>query len=223
MSFIVTTVSPETVVQVSDTRHSSLANQLPIDDDLRKTLVVRGRKTHFVLGWAGLATDVLRLHNTGEWLFKALFERNATELRIEDIALHLETLATTHFASLEALDKRCVFVMAGWQQSEPFLCTVSNYCRVLNSVSPGAIQTSRRHHIPSVSEAAVAASKFHGSIQRFRDITERDYVVNVMGDFKPDKLKRHFMGLESLLKKRARASDPCHGRSAFSTTGTTFR
>lgn len=204
MSFIITTVRPETAVQISDTRLSSLANQSSLSEELRKTLVVRGKKAHFLLGWVGLATtDDHHHHNTADWLFKSLFEMNAVELPIEEIALRLERLATTQFARLRGLDKRSLFVMAGWQDSEPFVCTVSNYVSLKTTET---IQAGR-HHIPSFSGAAVAAPEFRGWIQRFDNIKDQHYLVNVMGDFDPDKLKTHFMGLESLLKKRARAPE----------------
>lgn len=209
MSIIITTVSPETVIQVSDTRLTSLRNQSVLSETLRKTLFVRGTKAHFVVGWAGFAADESLQHQTGEWVFKCLFEMNAVELPIEDIAFRLETRATTDFPRLKADDKRCVFVMAGWQQSEPFLCTVSNYCTVVNSVAtdPAEESQSRKHHIPSISEAKTAAPKFQGTIQRFRNLTQRDYVVNVTGDFNSEKLQSHFRGLEALLKKRAAAPE----------------
>jgi hypothetical protein len=205
MSFIITTVSPETVVQVSDTRHSSLTNQSSLDEDLRKTLIVRGKKAHFVLGWIGLAsTDDHHRHNTADWLFKTLYEMNAVELTIEDIAELLQTSATAHFENLHALDKRSLFVMAGWQESEPFLCTVSNY------TFPNATEENHagpQHHVPSFSEAAVAAPAFRGWTQRFRNLKEQDYLVMVMGDFDRGKLKGHLRGLESVLKKRADAKN----------------
>ena len=44
MSFIITTISPENAVQISDTRISSLADQSLISDEQRKSLIVRGKK-----------------------------------------------------------------------------------------------------------------------------------------------------------------------------------
>jgi hypothetical protein len=58
---------------------------------------------------------------------------NAVDLSIEDIANRLQFLATTHFAKLTALDKRTLFVMAGWEKSEPFVCIVSNYVSLKNA------------------------------------------------------------------------------------------
>ena len=79
---------------------------------------MKGKKAHFVLGWCGLATTD-EGHNTTDSLFKVLYETDAVELSIEDIAGHLERLATAHFVNLKPLDKRGLFVMGGWQQSEP--------------------------------------------------------------------------------------------------------
>jgi hypothetical protein len=208
MSFIITTISPETAVQVSETRHSSLENQsVSLSESLRKTLILKGSKTHFVLGWIGLASTRFG-HNTADWLFRTLAGMNAAELTIEDIAQHLEAAATDRFNYMSAKEKHkhTVFTMAGWQQGEPFVCTVSNYLTVLNSVSPNI---DVRHHIPSVLESVAIAPKFSAMIQRFDNLKKQDYLVHVMGDFDPDKLKPHFMGLESLLKKRPPASDIC--------------
>ncbi len=202
LSFIITVISPENAVQISDTRISSLANQSLITDEQRKSLIVRGKKAHFMLGWIGLAcTD--GGHNTADWLFKTLFEMNAVELPIDDIVQHLRTSATAHFASLKARDKRSVFVIAGWQQSEPFLCIVSNYVS-LNATNE--IHDDAKHRIPSFSEADVAAPEFLGWSEHFKKPRKEHFLVNVMGDFVGCKLDRHFSGLKNLLKKRADAS-----------------
>jgi hypothetical protein len=66
---------------------------------------VKGKKAHFVLGWCGLATTD-EGHNTTDSLFKVLYEMDAVELSIEDIAGHLERLATAHFVNRKPLDKR---------------------------------------------------------------------------------------------------------------------
>jgi hypothetical protein len=205
MSFVITTCSPELVVQVSETRHSDIETKRVISEDLRKTLIVKGRQTHFVLGWVGLASTPFG-HHTTNWLFKALGEMNAVELTIEDIAERLGALATNRFIELSTPDKHkhTTFVMAGWQHGEPFFCTVSNYIDVYNRILPSF---DLRHHIPTLREARDIFPRFEASIQRFKNIKDRDYVVHVMGDFDPEDLTPHFMGLESLLKKRAPASE----------------
>jgi hypothetical protein len=71
----------------------------------------------------------------------------------------------------------------------------------------GADSADETPYIPSLSETAVAVPEFRGWIQRFDKLKPQHYLVSVMGDFKPDRLKAHFMGLETLLKKRAVSSD----------------
>src|SRR5437870_1668429 len=82
MSIVITTVSPETVVQVSDTRLTSFRNQLVLSETLRKTLVVRSTKAHFVVGWAVCETDKSLQHRTDNWLLKSLFKINAVNCRL---------------------------------------------------------------------------------------------------------------------------------------------
>ena len=53
MSFVITVASPEMVVQVSETRLSSLATQSLVSDTQRKSVIVMGKQVHFVLGWTG--------------------------------------------------------------------------------------------------------------------------------------------------------------------------
>lgn len=207
MSFVITTVRPEDVVQISETRHSDLETESVISEHLRKTFIVRGRQAYFVLGWVGLAsTRYSGKYTTTDWLFEALANMNAVELTIEEIADRLGALATARFRELSTADKdkHTTFMMAGWQHREPFLCTVSNYIDVYNRVSS---PFDLRHHIPTVRQSRDIFPKFEVSIQQFKDIKPQNYVVHVMGDFDPEKLKPHFMGLESLLKKRASASE----------------
>jgi hypothetical protein len=130
---------------------------------MRKTLIVQGMRARFVLGWVGLAsTDDQHRHKTPDWIFKTLFEMNAVELSIEDIANRLQFLATTHFAKLTALDMRTLFVMAGWEKSEPFVCIVSNYVSLKNAESETRVAL--KHHIPSFEEARVAAPLHRGAL-----------------------------------------------------------
>ena len=48
---------------------------------------------------------------------------------------------------------------------------------------------------------------FHNQswIERFDNITDRHYVVNVMGSYKPATVREGFRGLEGLLKQQASA------------------
>src|SRR5271156_5458869 len=201
MSFVITTVSPKSVVQVSDTRLSSLSDQSVLSEELRKTLVVTGRVTQFVLGWCGLATAG-KDHSTAEWIFKVLYGMSAVDLNPDQIVEKLAELATRQFGALNLKDKRCHFLLGGWHKSEPFLGVISNYS---NLDSLEAHEPDLKHHIPSFSDAAAATPRFQAWILRFRNLTERHYVVNVFGDCPAEKLKTHFRGLEGLLKKGAEA------------------
>jgi hypothetical protein len=119
MSFVITTVSSQSVIQVSDTRLSSLADQLVLSENLRKSLIVNGSETRCLLGWSGLATAA-RNHSTGDWIFRVLYEINAVELSPDEIAGKLAKLATVQFRTLIAADKRCHFLLGGWHKSDPF-------------------------------------------------------------------------------------------------------
>ncbi len=107
MSFIITCISPEKVVQVSDMRVSALADKSVLSDEQRKSIVVMGSQAHFVVGWIGLAT--IGGHNTGDWLYRQLYEMNAKNIPIDQIAGNVTGLATRDFATLpvSAVDRRC--------------------------------------------------------------------------------------------------------------------
>jgi hypothetical protein len=59
-------------------------------------------------------------------LVKTLYEMNALELPIETIAANLRDQATARFDA-EGSGYALPLVMGGWQDSEPFICTVSNF------------------------------------------------------------------------------------------------
>jgi hypothetical protein len=202
MSFVITTVRPESVTQISDTRESDFETQATISETMRKSLIFRGRHTHFVLGWVGLASTRFG-HNTADWLFKTLVEMNARELNVDQIAGLLEKAATERWfgwLSTPEKYKHTAFTMAGWENGEPFVCIVSNYLTVCNSVSA---VVDVRQHIPTVSESVTVAPRFTATIQRFRNPEEGHYLVHVMGDFDPNTLSPHFVELENLLKRNA--------------------
>lgn len=207
MSFVITTIRPDSVVQVSDTRESDFKSKAVRSESLRKTLLFKGRQTHFVLGWVGLASTRFG-HNTTDWLFRTLVGMNALELGIDEIGGRLEKAATERFIYLSTpeQDKHTAFTIAGWEEGEPFVCLVSNFLTVCNSVSP---EIDVRHHTPTISESVTVAPHFTSVIQRFRNFRDQHYFVHVMGDFDPDTLRPHFMGLENLLKKRASSEEIC--------------
>lgn len=204
MSFIITPLSRTITVQVSDTRITSFGGKAVLSETQRKTLVVLGPRARFVVGWVGMALDATFQHNTGDWIYETLRGMDAVALTIDEIALRLESLATAYVAGLTAGDKRLVFVMTGWQDSEPFIAIVSNYHTVTNKRSPD--EADKTHHIPEVTEASIAARTFTGKVQRYLKATEQDYIVSVYGDFDSKKLEPAFMGLERLMKKQVPGS-----------------
>ena len=198
MSFGIGTVRVATVIHLTDTLHTSFADRSVISDALRKSLIVRGTEAQFVISWCGLAS-ANRGHRTADWLFRTLCEMDAVSLGPEQIVRNLTEVATAHFRSLRAADKRCEFLLGGWHNSRPFVGIVSNYADMTSSMPT---ESDKRHHIPSFSEAFVAAAKFQGSVQYFWNPTERHYVVSVIGDCNAKALKGHFRGLKGLMKKR---------------------
>lgn len=206
MSFVITTLSPETVVQVSDTRLSSLADRSVMAEDLRKSLIVQGTKGQFVVGWVGLATTD-EGHRTADWLFRALCDMDAVQLSPDKIVGRLAKLATDQFKGIRAKDKRCEFILAGWYDSQPFFGVLSNYLVLDVSLES---DSGLRHHLPSYKESAVAMPEFQGCVERFKNSTERHYSVKVLGDGDGSKLKMGLRGLEQLMKTRAQAARISH-------------
>jgi hypothetical protein len=201
MSIGIGAVRPSTVVHVTDTRLTSLVDRSVLSEALRKSLIVRGTEAQFVLSWCGLASADGG-HRTADWLLRVLCEMDAVSLGPEQIVGNLADLATAHFQSLSAHDKRCEFLLGGWHNSEPFVGVVSNYAHV-NVRMPS--KSGMRHHLPSFSEAPVAAAQFQGWTQHFRSQTEHHYVVSLIGDCDGRTLKTQLRGLKGLMKKQASA------------------
>lgn len=200
MSFIITVVSPETVVQVSETRLSDFAHQSPVCDDQRKSIIVTGTKVNFVLGWVGLAR--MRGHDTSEWLWRQLCGMNAAHLPLVRILDNLTGLATKHFATLSVSDqdRRCEFVLGGWHKvgniAEPFTCTIYNDLEFQEG--QGAMSPLR--------EKYVASSEFMYCLAKPQRV-RKQFIVTVTGDIDSTALRPHFSGLKALLKKRAEPAE----------------
>lgn len=207
---VVTSVHLKAVVQVSETRLSKLdTNQSTIHENLLKSMTVLGAKARFVIGWTGYATpNVAQPGDTRDWLFKTLCEMNAPWLTAEQIMHLLSVQATAHFATFPPKDdKRAHFILGGWEISGsgellPFVGVVSNFATGRNETRT---EGDPRHHIPKYEESAAAAPEFRSWIERFENITDRHYVVNVMGSYKPAVVQEGFRGLEGLLKQQASA------------------
>lgn len=203
MSIVITVLDAGKVIQVSDTRVTAFKDKSILSEIARKTILVLGSKSQFVVGWVGLAVDATGRHETGRWLWETLVKMDAVELTIDDIAARLGAAATNEFAQLQAANKCLGIVMAGWD-SEPFVVTVSNYLEIKNKRTPD--ESIKTHHIPSLAEATCAPT-FTPCTQRYVKKTDRDYLVSVLGDLHSSKLKSHFTGLKNRLKKNGPASE----------------
>jgi hypothetical protein len=201
MSLVVTTSRPESAVQVSETRLSTLRDKLPLPGDQRKSIVVLGKRARFALGWVGFARGPG--HDTGVWLRESLCAIDAVELPLDRLVWDLTGLATRRFATLRASaqDKRCHFILAGWHsvsgQQVPFTCVIYNdlIFHEIDGERDGQIFT----------PAAAASPSFMCSTSSLTPI-KRPFLVTVVGDFDAMSLKIHFQVLKGLLKRGAATS-----------------
>jgi hypothetical protein len=205
MSFVITVASPEMVVQVSETRLSSLATQSLVSDTQRKSVIVMGKQVHFVLGWTGLARTGNLSHDTGSWLWQRLYEMNAVELPLVQILGDLTGMATRDFLALpESMrNKRCEFHLAGWHKvsgvATPFTCIIYNDL---------TFKAAQAYHLPVFESTAVASSQFMYCLGSFQSV-KAPFLVRAMGDIDETALKSHFRALKGLLKKRVEPRRIC--------------
>ncbi|HUV70001.1 MAG TPA: hypothetical protein VMW15_10095 [Terracidiphilus sp.] len=156
-----------------------------------------GKQANFVLGWVGLAT--LGNHNTGDWIFQRLYEMNAVDLPLDQIARNLTDSATRDFAALpvSSAEGRCHFVLGGWHKDsgppKPFTCVIFN---------DFIFHPAQGQNLATFSRAAQATQSFFYSIATFQEV-KRPFYVFPIGDFQPKTLRSHFSGLKSLMKKGA--------------------
>jgi hypothetical protein len=182
------------VVQVSDTRISTLSDRKVISERQRKSIIVMGDQARFVLGWVGLATCVG--HNTGDWIYQQLYGMDALDLPLDRIAHELTGLATKYFATLpvSSRDRRCHFVLGGWHKASgvprPFTCVIYN----------DLVFHAAKGNSPAIfTVASEAMPGFLYSTASFQAV-KRPFHVFPIGDISP-KTRVHFSGLKSLMKK----------------------
>jgi hypothetical protein len=197
MSFVITTISQEAVVQVSDTRLSNLADKSVLTDELRKTIIVMGTQARFVLGWVGLAK--VGSHNTADWIGNRLSEMDAVNLPPEQIVANIAATATEDFAMLPvcAADRRCHFILAGWHIGasgpKPFIGVTYNDL---------IYHASTRHSAAMFEPAPVATAQFFHTTASFRAGKRSHYVFGI-GDCTAENVQLQLKGLRGLMKKRA--------------------
>jgi hypothetical protein len=118
MSIVITVVTENVVVQVSDVRLTSIKYGTPLDKKQRKSILVVGTDAAFVIGWTGFAESINRRFNTGDWLFRTLNRIKAYEKPLVDILGDLTGEAEVAFRELpDAQDtKGCHFSLGGWHR-----------------------------------------------------------------------------------------------------------
>jgi hypothetical protein len=118
MSMVITVVTKDVVVQVSDVQLTSLDDGKPLDEKQRKSALVVGTDAAFVIGWTGFAKSSNKEFKTGEWLFNTLNHIKAYEKPLVDILGDLTGLADYAFNRLpdpQAI-KGTHFVLGGWHR-----------------------------------------------------------------------------------------------------------
>src|SRR5208337_1671556 len=118
MTLVVTALTPQFVVQLSDMRLTDLATQAVRNEEQSKAIVLSTADARVVTGWCGCATDTHNRHNTGDWLMDVLprLASRQPALNFPEFINQFAAAATTKFRSItEPLNqKACSIVMAGW-------------------------------------------------------------------------------------------------------------
>ena len=115
MSMVVTVVTENVVVQVSDVQLTSLDDGKPLDEKQRKSAVVIGTDAAFVIGWTGFAKSSNKEFKTGVWLFNTLNHIKAYEQPLVKILGDVTGQADVALSLPDPLAvKGTRFVLGGW-------------------------------------------------------------------------------------------------------------
>jgi hypothetical protein len=199
MSIVITVVTKNVIVQVSDVRLTFLNDGKRLDELQRKSMLVVGTDAVFVIGWAGFAQSSDRHFNTGDWLFRALNHIRAFESPLADIAGNLTGEATYAFNRLREPQNRkgCRFVLGGWHR------TSGNAELFTGVIFNDLIYNSQPQHGQSVwSESSTANTQFMYSLASFAPL-EFPYNVHIIGGVqKPEWIQRELRVLRKVMDNR---------------------
>lgn len=125
MTLIITSLSDDTIVQVSDRRVTR--NGVLVDDECNKAVFVVCKDARFSIAYTGLAE--IFGNRTDEWIFNYLTSINAGCLSFPDILKSLHSKLASKAAHLLRLGpyRKLSFVFAGFGPPGPFLATLSNF------------------------------------------------------------------------------------------------
>jgi hypothetical protein len=175
MSMVITVVTKDVVVQVSDVQLTSLDDGKPLDEKQRKSALVVGTDAAFVIGWTGFAKSSFVNSSgwqfkTGDWLFNTLNHIKSYEKPLVDILGDLTGQADYAFNRLpdpQAI-KGTHFVLGGWHrkngETELFTAVIFN----------DLILNERQQFI----ESPTVDTKFLYSLGAFRSV-ESPHLVRV--------------------------------------------
>jgi hypothetical protein len=182
MSIVITVVTKNVVVQVSDVRLTSLSDGKPLDKKQRKSVLVLGSDAAFVIGWTGFAESSDGQFKTGDWLFNTLNHIRAFEKPLTDIAGDLTGQADYAFNQLREpqSNKGCRFVLGGWHRKNgnAELFTVVIFNDLLEN-------TRRQAHEPPLIESSTVSTQFKYLPGFFLPV-EFPHTVHVTGSAKPE-------------------------------------
>lgn len=198
MSIVITVVTPNVVVQVSDVRLTSLENFKPLDQLQRKSMIAVGTDAAFVIGWTGFAQSGDKVFNTGDWLFRTLNHIKAFEMPLVNIAGDLTGQADYAFAQLrEPRDQRgCRFVLGGWHRKNGKAEMFSGI--IFNDLIENP---SREPHEPPFIESSSVATQFKYSLDSFLPV-EYPHKVHVTGSPKPEWIEDEMRILRKVMENQ---------------------
>jgi len=167
LSIVITVVTENVVVRVSDVRLTSLDDGKPLDENQRKSALVVGTDAAFVIGWTGFAKSSNKEFKTGDWLFRTLNHIKAYEKPLVDILGDLTgqaDYAFNHLPDPQAI-KGSRFVLGGWHRkngnAELFIAVIFN-----NLI----VNEQRKAHEPPFIESQTVDTKFLYSLGTFRPV-----------------------------------------------------
>jgi hypothetical protein len=118
MTLILSALTQDFVVQVSDRRLTDLATGAPKNESANKAIVCCG---HVVFGYTGLA-DINR-EKTDQWFGRTFLGGVSAQAAIERV----RDSATQVFSAVPLRWRMHAFVGVGWSRSRPILVVVSNF------------------------------------------------------------------------------------------------
>ena len=130
MTINLTAVTKNLIVQVSDRMFTDMATGITVNDQANKALVFSCENALLTITFAGIGR--VNDKRIDHWLTETIQEEGLCELEVQIAVEVLAKKATELFRTFpDHLEKRHVFVIAGWEQKndtilKPYVRTISN-------------------------------------------------------------------------------------------------